>query len=126
MEYLYTYFTLLALNAVSILALSIYLIYFMIPKIYKENKQQYDMLKTYMSQLKPLSKADTLSRYIIPFYGVFMSCYCIYIIHFDDNMKHFTLSSKFRLMDKYLNKFRIFKRKNKWQNLKFISCYLCQ
>ena len=113
MNYLYAYFTLLALNALSIIGLSIYLIYFMIPKIYKENKQQYDMLKRYMSQLEPLSKADTLSRYFIPFYGIFMSGYCIYLIHFDDDLKHFTMSSKFRLMDKYLNKFRIFKRKNK-------------
>ena len=113
MNYLYTYFFLLALNALSIIALSIYFIYFLIPKIYKENKQQYDMLKRYMSQLEQLSKTDTLSRYFIPFYGIFMSGYCIYLIHFDNSMKHFTLSSKFRLMDKELNKLRIFKRKNK-------------
>ena len=113
MNYLYTYFILMALNALSIIALSTYLIYFLIPKIHRENKQQYDMLKRYMSQLEPLSKADTLSRYFIPFYGIFMSGYCIYLIHFDDRMKHFTLSSKFRLMDKELNKFRIFKRNYK-------------
>ena len=113
MEYLYAYFILLALNAVSIIGMSIYLIYFLIQKIYKENKQQYDMLKTYMSQLEPLPKADIYSRYLIPFYGVFMSGYCIYLIHFDNSMKHFTVSSKFRLMDKELNKFRIFKRNYK-------------
>ena len=116
MEYIYTYFTLLALNAVSIIVMSTYLIYFLVPKIYKENKQQYDMLKTYMSQLEPLHKADIYSRYLIPLYGVFMSCYCIYLVHFDNSMKHFTISSKFRLMDKYLNKFRIFKRNYKWKN----------
>ena len=116
MNYLYTYFILMASNALSIIGLSTYMIYFLIPKIYKENKQQYDMLKTYMSQLEPLSKADTLSRYFIPFYGIFMSGYCIYLIHFDNSMKHFTLLSKFRLMDKELNKFRIFKRNYKWKN----------
>ena len=113
MNYLYTYFILMASNALSIIALSTYMIYFLIPKIYKENKQQYDMLKRYMSQLEPLSKADTLSRYFIPLHGIFMSGYCIYLIHFDNSMKHFTLSSKFRLMDKELNKFRIFKRNYK-------------
>ena len=113
MNYLYAYFLLMALNALSTIGLSTYLIYFLIPKIYKKNIQQYDMLKRYMSQLEPLSKADTLSRYFIPFYGIFMSGYCIYLIHFDNSMKHFTLSSKFRLMDKELNKLRIFKRKNK-------------
>ena len=80
MEYLYAYFILLALNAVSIIGMSIYLIYFLIQKIYKENKQQYDMLKTYMWQLEPLPKADIYSRYLIPFYGVFMSGYCIYLV----------------------------------------------
>ena len=116
MEYLYIYLELMALNAVSIIGMSIYLIYFLVPKIYKENKQQYDMLKTYMSQLEPLQKADIYSRYLIPFYGVFMSGYCIYLLHFDNSMKHFTIPSKFRLMDKYLNKFRIFKRNYKWKN----------
>lgn len=113
MEYLYTYFILLALNAVSIIGMSIYLIYFLIPKIYKENKQQYYMLKGYMSQLEPLSKADTLSRYLIPFYGVFMSGYCIYLIHFYDDLKHFTISARFQAIEEELNKLRIFKRKNK-------------
>ena len=113
MNYIYIYLILLALNVLSILTLSVYLIYFLVPKIYKENKQQHDMLKEYMSQLEPLPKADIYSRYLIPFYGVFMSGYCIYLVHFDNSMKHFTISSKFRLMDKYLNKFRIFKRKNK-------------
>ena len=113
MNYLYAYFILLALNASSIIGMSLYLIYFLLPKIYKENKQQYDMLKTYMSQLEPLHEADIYSRYLIPFYGIFMSGYCIYLIHFDNSMKHFTLSSKFRLMDKELNKFRIFKRNYK-------------
>ena len=113
MEYLYAYLILLALNAVSIIGMSIYLIYFLVPKIYKENKQQCDMLKTYMSQLEPLQEADIYSRYLIPFYGVFMSGYCIYLIHFDEDLKHFTLLSKFRLMDKCLNKFRIFKRNYK-------------
>ena len=113
MEYLYTYLILLALNAVSIIGISIYLIYFLVPKIYKENKQQYDMLKTYMSQLEPLSKADTLSRYFIPFYGIFMSGYCIYLIHFDDDLKHFTISARFQAIEEELNKLRIFKRKNK-------------
>ena len=113
MNYLYAYFFLLTLNALSIIGLSVYLIYFLVPKIYKENKQQHDMLKEYMSQLEPLPKADIYSRYLIPFYGVFMSGYCIYLVHLDNSMKHFTISSKFRLMDKYLNKFRIFKRNYK-------------
>ena len=113
MEYIYIYFIIPALNAVSIIGMSIYLIYFLVPKIYKENKQQYDMLKRYMSQLEPLSKADTLSRYFIPFYGIFMSGYCIYLIHFDDDLKHFTISARFQAIEKELNKLRIFKRKNK-------------
>ena len=113
MNYLYAYFILLALNALSIIGLSTYMIYFLIPKIYKENKQQYDMLKRYMSQLEPLSKADTLSRYFIPFYGIFMSGYCIYLIHFDDDLKHFTISARFQAIEEELNKLRIFKRKNK-------------
>ena len=113
MNYLYAYFIFLALNALSIIGLLVYLIYFLIPKIYKKNKQQYDMLKRYMSQLETLSKADTLSRYFIPFYGIFMSCYCIYLIHFDNSMKHFTILSKFQAIEKELNKLRIFKRKNK-------------
>ena len=116
MNYLYTYFIILALNAISIIGMSIYLIYFLVPKIYKENKQQYDMLKTYMSQLEPLQKADIYSRYLIPFYGVFMSGYCIYLIHFDDDLKHFTISARFKAIEEEVNKLRIFKRKNKWKN----------
>ena len=103
----------MALNAVSIIGMSIYLIYFLVPKIYKENKQQYDMLKTYMSQLEPLEKADIYSRYLIPFYGVFMSGYCIYLIHFDDDLKHFTISARFQAIEEELNKLRIFKRNYK-------------
>ena len=113
MNYLYAYFFLLALNALSIIGLSTYLIYFLIPKIYKENKQQYDMLKRYMSELKHLPKADIYSRYLIPFYGIFMSGYCIYLIHFDDDLKHFTISARFQAIEEELNKLRIFKRKNK-------------
>ena len=95
MNYLFAYFTPLALNALSTIGLSTYLIYFLIPKIYKKNKQQYDMLKRYMSQLEPLSKADTLSRYFIPVYGIFMSCYYIYLIHFENDIKNFTISERF-------------------------------
>ena len=112
MNYLYAYFFLMALNALSIIALSTYMIYFLIPKIYKENKQQYDMLKTYMWQIEPLPKADIYSRYLIPFYGVFMSGYLVYTFYFKykDSLHP---KYQFQFSEEDVNKLRIFKRKNK-------------
>ena len=116
MEYLYTYLILLALNAMSIISMSAYLMYFLIPKTYKENRSQYEALKQYISELKPLQKADIYSRYLIPFYGMSMSFYCLYLLIFDEDLKQYSMSMKFKLVDKELNKFRIFKRNYKWKN----------
>ena len=113
MEYLYTYLILLALNAASIIGMSLYLMFYLIPKTYKENRSQYESLKHYMSEIKPLPKADIYARYIVPFYGMLMSFYCLYLLIFDEDLKHFTMSMKFKLVDKELNKFRIFKRNYK-------------
>lgn len=113
MTYLYIYLILLAINALSIISMSLYLILYLIPKTYKENRSQYETLKHHMSELKPLPKADIYARYLVPFYGIFMSCYCLYLLIFDEDLKPYSMSIKFKLVDKELNKFRIFKRNYK-------------
>ena len=112
MEYLYIYFYLVLTNIlVTLVAMSCLLVSYLHLK--KTSPNQFKNVQTYLNRLEKISKADIYSRYLIPFYGVFMSGYCIYLLHFDNSMKHFTIPSKFRLMDKYLNKFRIFKRNYK-------------
>jgi hypothetical protein len=42
-----------------------------------------------------------------------MSSYLIYLLKFDDDIKRWKLSSKFKYAERELQKFRIFKRKHR-------------
>lgn len=111
MEFLYAYFTFLTFNTISILIVSTYLMYFLIPKIYKESKSEHQALKEYLASIKPLSKADIFAQHLVPFYGMFVSFYLIYLVIFDEDLKLHSISMKFKIIEQKLNKVRIFKRK---------------
>lgn len=105
--------TSLALNAFAIIGVQLYLMLAVIPKAYIYDHSDYERLVVFLVDLKPLPLLDSISRYVIPFYGVFMSFYLIYLLKFDDDIKGWKLSSKFKYAERELQKFRIFKRKHK-------------
>lgn len=114
-NYIYIYFVLISINAVSIISVQLYLMLFVVPALYKKNHMDYQRLVHFFIKLRPLSLADTLSRYFIPLYGVFMSLYLIYLLSLKDYVTNWSMSSRFKYAERELQKFRIFKRKNKWK-----------
>ena len=106
----------LALNTVAIIGVQLYLMLTVIPKAYKYDHADYERLVVFLVDLKPLPLLDSISRYIIPFYGVFMSYYLIYLLNFNDDIRGWKLSSKVKYAERELQKFRIFKRKQRWKN----------
>ena len=69
----------------------------------------------YLNGLARLPLADKLSKYLIPFYGIFMSGYLAYTFYFKykDSLHP---KYQFQFSEEDVNKLRIFKRKNKWKN----------
>lgn len=115
-EDLYLFIALsLALNAFAIIGIQLYLMFVVIPKAYKYDHADYERLVVFLAELNPLTIFDSISRYFVPLYGVFMSSYLIYLLHLNDDTKGWKLSSKFKYAERELQKFRIFKRKNKWK-----------
>jgi len=115
-NYIYIYFVLISINAVSIISVQLYLVLFVVPALYNKNRMDYHRLVHFFIKLRPLSLADTLSRYFIPLYGLFMSLYLIYLLSLKDYVTNWSMSSRFKYAEIELQKFRIFKRKNKWEN----------
>lgn len=103
----------LALNAFAIIGVQLYLMLVVFPKAYKHNHLDYEILVVFITSLRPLPLLDSISRYVIPFYGVFMQSYLVYLLNFDNNTKGWKLSSKFKYAERELQKFRIFKRKHR-------------
>lgn len=79
-DYIYIYLVLISINAASIIFVQLYLMLFVVPALYKKNHIDYQRLVHFFIKLRPLSLADTLSRYFIPLYGLFMSLYLIYLL----------------------------------------------
>lgn len=104
--------TYLFLNVISIIGVQLYLMLILIPKVYKHDNADYQRLIVFFVDIKPLPLLDSISRYVIPFYGVFMSFYLVYLLHFDDDTKRWKLSSRLKYAERKLQKFRIFKRKD--------------
>lgn len=101
----------LALNAFAIIGVQLYLMLVVIPKAYTYDHSDYERLVVFLADIESLPLLDSISRYVIPFYGVFMSSYLIYLLKFDDDIKRWKLSSKFKYAERELQKLRIFKRK---------------
>ena len=81
-------------------------------KISNRSQNQYMSCMNYLNGLARLPLADTLSKYLVPFYGVFMSLYLVYLYFF---VHEDTISPRYRFQftEEDLNKVRIFKRKIK-------------
>lgn len=102
------------INLLSIFITQTYISFFVVPKLYKTNYIDYERLVLFLvdTEFKPLSIFDTLTRYFIPLYGLFMSLYLIYFLDFCEDIKYWQVSSKFKYAERELQKFRIFKRKD--------------
>ena len=103
------------INALSVVFTQLYLSFFVVQKLYKTDYQDYKRLVSFFVDIefKPLSVFDSLTRYFIPLYGLFMSLYLIYFLHFYEDIKYWKMSSKFIYAERELQKFRIFKRKRR-------------
>lgn len=112
-DYIYIYLVLISINAASIIFVQLYLMLFVVPALYKKNNIDYQRLVNFFIKLRPLSLADTLSRYFIPLYGLFMSFYLIYLLSTKDYVTNWSMSLRFKYAERELQKFRIFKRKHK-------------
>lgn len=106
----------LSINAFAIIGVQIYLMLAVIRKVYVYDNSDYERLVMFLVNIKPLPLLDSISRYIIPFYGAFMSSYLIYLLNFDNDIRGWKISSKFIYAEQELQKFRIFKRKKSWKN----------
>lgn len=114
MEYLYIYFYLVLTNIlVTLIAMSSLLVSCLHLK--KTFPNQFKNVQAYLNGLEKIPKVGRYAHYLIPFYGVFMSLYLVYLYFF---VHEDTISPRYRFQftEEDLNKVRIFKRKIKWKN----------
>lgn len=114
MEYLYIYFYLVLTNIlVTLIAMSSLLVSYLHLK--KISPNQFKNVSTYLNGLKKIPKIGRFAHYLLPFYGVFLSLYLVYLYFF---VHEDTISPRYRFhfVEEDLNKVRIFKRKIKWKN----------
>ena len=114
MEYLYIYFYLVLTNIlVTLVAMSFLLVSYLHLK--KTSTNQFKNVQTYLNGLEKIPKIGRLAHYLLPFYGVFLSLYLVYLyffVHEDTIIPRY----RFQFVEEDLNKVRIFKRKIKWKN----------
>lgn len=114
MEYLYIYFYLVLTNIlVTLVAMSCLLVSYLHLK--KISPNQFKSVQTYLNGLEKIPKVQRFAHYLVPFYGMFMSLYLVYLyffVHKDTINKRY----RFQFTEENINKFRIFKRKIKWKN----------
>ena len=111
MEYLYIYFYVVLTNIlVTLVAMSCLLVSYLHLK--KTSPNQFKNVQTYLNGLEKISKIGRFAHYLLPFYGVFLSLYLVYLYFF---VHEDTISPRYRFQftEKDLNKVRIFKRKIK-------------
>ena len=111
MEYLYIYFYLILANIlVTLVSMScLFVSYLHLKKI---SPNQFKSVQIYLNGLEKIPRIGRYAHYLVPFYGVFMSLYLVYLYFFvhEDTIRP---RYRFQFTEEDLNKVRIFKRKIK-------------